>query len=33
PGMIHGFFSMVQAVPDAQPWIDRAGHSLRSALS
>lgn len=33
PGMIHGFFSMVQAVPDAQAWIDRAGHSLRCALS
>lgn len=29
PGMIHGFFSMFQAVPDAQPWIDRAGANLR----
>lgn len=33
PGMIHGFFSMFQAVPDAQIWIDRAGDSLRAALS
>ncbi|MEY4721291.1 MAG: chloramphenicol hydrolase [Pseudomonadota bacterium] len=32
PGMIHGFFSMFQAVPDAQIWIDRAGDSLRAAL-
>lgn len=33
PGMIHGFFSMFQAVPDAQPWIDRAGANLRSGLA
>ena len=32
PGMIHGFFSMFQAVPDAQPWIDRAGTNLAHAL-
>ncbi|MDP3905719.1 chloramphenicol hydrolase [Novosphingobium sp.] len=30
PGMIHGFFSMFQPVPDALPWIDRAGANLRS---
>lgn len=32
-GMIHGFFSMFQAVPDAQPYIDRAGARLRAAFS
>lgn len=32
PGMIHGFFSMFQAVPDALPWIERAGANLTKAL-
>ena len=32
PGMIHGFFSMFQAVPDALPWIARAGENLRRDL-
>lgn len=32
PGMIHGFFSMFQAVPDALPWIERAGANLARAL-
>lgn len=29
PGMIHGFASMSQAVPDAVPWIELAGARLR----
>lgn len=33
PGMIHGFFSMADAVPDALPAIERAGAALRKALS
>jgi acetyl esterase len=33
PGMIHGFFSMYQAVPDAVPWIERAGAALRRDLA
>lgn len=33
PGMIHGFFSMYEAVPDATPWIERAGMQLRKALA
>ena len=33
PGMIHGFFSMFEAVPDALPWIERAGARLRAALA
>ncbi|MBS0474244.1 MAG: chloramphenicol hydrolase [Proteobacteria bacterium] len=32
-GMIHGFFSMFEAVPDALPYIDRAGARLRQALA
>ena len=32
PGMIHGFFSMFQAVPDAMPWIEHAGANLAHAL-
>jgi acetyl esterase len=32
-GMIHGFFSMFQAVPDAMPWIERAGAQLKAALA
>lgn len=31
-GMIHGFLSMFEAVPDALHWIDRAGGRLRAAL-
>jgi acetyl esterase len=27
--MMHGFFSMFQVVPDAMPWIDRAGANLK----
>lgn len=33
PGMIHGFASMFGAVPDALPFIDRAGQRLRAALA
>ncbi len=33
PGMIHGFVSMFQAVPDAMISIDRAGANLRAALA
>ena len=32
PGMIHGFVSLFEAVPDAQVWIDHAGARLRDAL-
>lgn len=32
-GMIHGFLSMFEAVPDALPWIERAGARLRAALA
>lgn len=32
-GMIHGFFSMFPFVPDAMPWIERAGEQLRTGLS
>ena len=33
PGMIHGFFSMFEAVPDALPWIERAGMALSRAMA
>jgi acetyl esterase len=33
PGMIHGFFSMFEAVPDAVPFIEQAGARLREALA
>lgn len=33
PGMIHGFLSMFEAVPDALPYIARAGDRLREAFS
>jgi len=33
PGMIHGFFSMFQAVPDASAYIDKAGAQLKTALA
>ena len=32
PGMIHGFFSMFQIVPDAVPFIESAGARLRGDL-
>ena len=28
PGMVHGFFSMHEMIPDAMPWIKRAGANL-----
>lgn len=33
PGMIHGFFSMFEAVPDAREWIDKAGAKLKAAFT
>lgn len=33
PGMIHGFFSMFQAVPDAMPFIEAAGARLKEAFA
>ncbi|HMS19866.1 alpha/beta hydrolase [uncultured Sphingorhabdus sp.] len=33
PGMIHGFFSMFEAVPDAWEWIDRGAANLKKALA
>lgn len=33
PGMIHGFISLFEAVPDARPWIERAGARLKEALA
>jgi acetyl esterase len=33
PGMIHGFFSMFEMIPDAMPWIERGGKNLAKALS
>lgn len=33
PGMIHGFFSMFQVVPDALPWIEHGGANLAHALN
>lgn len=33
PGMIHGFFSMFEAVPDAWPRIEQAGARLKAALA
>ncbi|MFM2022133.1 MAG: hypothetical protein RJB02_1841, partial [Pseudomonadota bacterium] len=33
PGMIHGFFSMFEAVPDAWIWIDRGAANLRKAFA
>lgn len=33
PGMIHGFFSMFQIIPDAAQWIDRAGANLKRAFT
>ncbi|WP_428334514.1 chloramphenicol hydrolase [Novosphingobium sp.] len=33
PGMIHGFFSMFEAVPDALPAIAHAGAQLKTALA
>jgi acetyl esterase len=33
PGMIHGFFSMSEMIPDANIWIDRAGANLAKAFA
>lgn len=33
PGMIHGFFSMFEAIPDAWNWINKGGENLKSALA
>ncbi len=33
PGMVHGFFSMFEMVPDAHIWIERAGANLSKALA
>lgn len=33
PGMIHGFFSMFEAVPDAMPYVERAGARLKAAFA
>lgn len=33
PGMIHGFFGMAAAVPDAHHWISLAGKNLADALA
>ncbi len=33
PGMIHGFYSMFEAVPDAWEWINRGGANLKAALA
>jgi acetyl esterase len=33
PGMIHGFASMFQAVPDAVPYLEKAGARLAAALA
>jgi len=33
PGMIHGFFSMFEAVPDAGVYIDKAGAQLKAAFA
>ena len=32
-GMIHGFFGMTPAVPDAMKWVNHAGANLRKALA
>ncbi|MFM9853357.1 MAG: alpha/beta hydrolase [Sphingomonadaceae bacterium] len=33
PGMIHGFFSMFEMIPDAMPWIERGGKNLAKAFA
>jgi len=33
PGMIHGFFGMSDAVPDAVQWVEHAGANLKKALA
>lgn len=33
PGMIHGFFGMFEMVPDAMPWIERAGTNLARSFA
>lgn len=32
PGMIHGFFNMLEAVPDGYPYLSRAAARLRAAM-
>jgi acetyl esterase len=32
PGMVHGFFSMSEMVPDALPWVERGGKNLAKAF-
>ncbi|MEK6637790.1 MAG: alpha/beta hydrolase [Pseudomonadota bacterium] len=33
PGMIHGFFSLFQMIPNAMPWIERSGANLAKAFA
>ena len=33
PGMIHGFFSLFQMIPNAMPWIERGGANLAKAFA
>jgi len=33
PGMIHGFFSLTEMLPDARPWLARAARNLAAALA
>jgi acetyl esterase len=33
PGMIHGFFSMFEAVPDAWQWIERGSENIKKAMA
>jgi acetyl esterase len=33
PGMVHGFFSMFEAVPDAWEWIERGSLNLKKAMA
>jgi acetyl esterase len=33
PGMIHGFYSLFQVIPNAMPWIQRGGANLAKAFA
>jgi acetyl esterase len=33
PGMIHGFYSLFQMIPNAMPWIERGGTNLAKAFA
>lgn len=33
PGMVHGFFSMFEMIPDAMPWIERGGANLARSFA